>query len=176
MHAEQLINSIFQRHARTLQLMGLDTAPVRMSLHLALAELAERIVEDEAAAPVYNTAVALQLTVPAQAPQAELAPPPDPLPTTPAELPAETSAEPAVALPPKRRGGRQKGTKNKTSKTQRAQEMVAAIAEHVANGAELVPDGVQEMPFTGRLRKEETVVRQHNGLPVQVTRQYIELR
>lgn len=91
-------------------------------------------------------------------------------------------ATPAAASPP-RRGGRKPGTKNKPKETPRLTP--DEIAKQIEGGTpgqmvtidrSLISDDPNVVALNGTLRREESFASTQHGIPVRVTRQYIEIR
>ncbi len=105
---------------------------------------------------------------------------PEEPPAVPQQLEPATPAAPAKP----RRGGRKPGTKNKPKFTE-VPLTIDVIAKQIESGTpsqmatidrSLICDEPNEVALNGTLRREESHVISNHGIPVRVTRQYIEIR
>lgn len=102
--------------------------------------------------------------------------------TAPSYEPEEPPGGAAAAAQP-RRGGRKPGAKNKQRKTPKV--AIASTAAQIEGGTpaqmatldrSLISDDLYAVALNGTLHREESLVTTQHGIPVRVTRQYIEIR
>ena len=173
--AEDLVHEIYCRHLRSLTIansasMSLPVASVRLVLHLALSELADRMAQPQPAEPqpiAVASASAIAAAVVPDVPAANV-----------------TVVSDSEPQPKKRMGRPPKAKPEHRSERQPEPQILTspyniAVAAPAAIGIDpdlVTSDDDEPITMTGILRRQETVTRQVNGVPTAVTRQYIELR
>lgn len=174
--AEDLVHEIYCRHLRSLTIansasMSVPVATVRLVLHLALSELADRMAPPQPAEPQPEQPIAVA--------SANFAATVQDVPA--ANVTVDSDSEPQ---PKKRMGRPPKAKPEHRSERQPEPQPVTsqyniAVAAPAAIGIDpdLVTSGDDEpITMNGILRRQETVTKRVNGVPTAVTREYIELR
>jgi hypothetical protein len=171
MDTQHLIDEIYERHSKALRLVAADNGPARMSLWLALGELASRMTEQAQPQPQ-------QPCPPAATTQLFVGEPKTSAITTISGGSLTADVIHVDEIKAKKRMGRPPGSGRRISDST-LDEIADQVEAGLPAAGQLNPDlvaGDDEVTLQGTLRREETIVRQINGQPVRTTRQYVELR
>lgn len=177
MNTQLAIDTIHRRHIGALQRTSgdsCDLSAVRLSLYLALDELAEWLAAEWQVADWANqVAASAAQTAAAQAaatPVAEEQPAAD---VPAAVLPQQLAPAAPEPLPAKRRLGRPPGVGRKVQRAS-ADDIAAQLEAGQLDPSLITAE--DSGGLKGKLVREEVVKHKINGQPVQTTRQYIEVR